>query len=180
MIRRALIVFSLVGCNAPQAAPTSPPAPTPAVQPVTAPDPRLHHEVHRAVMVDRKLAMCTDVEHWLSPPAAPNGEPWPPIDWPPPDLPVDEGTLVLARTCAEQFADRTVFGRCIIRSPTTQRFVYVMDVRYYDGRVYTDDTAMTSCLRDQGDWSRLDENDPRAQLARAEADLAEMERPRRR
>lgn len=122
-------------------------------------------------MLQNKLAMCTDEEKWLSPPSPPSQEPWPPSDWPSGWPPLGEGEIELQRPCVEQFADRTVFATCSNDSPASNRFVFSVRTHYYEGSVYLDDVAMTACLRVHGTWWRMDMSDPRARLAKAEAEV---------
>jgi hypothetical protein len=107
--------------------------------------------------------------------STPPEEPWPPPGFTPADIPPAEGQLAISQDCERQFADRTVFATCTHRiDETDRRFERhaIGVVTHYSGSVYTTDAWMTQCMREGGTWWRMDENDSRAEIARAEYDLA--------
>jgi hypothetical protein len=184
----SLAAALLAGCGSNEgrssatAAPTSSPAPVAAAAAAPPPPPppaipQVVHAQHMASFTSERLQHCSDFTIVLRPGPA-RHEPWPPEGWPPQRIPPGAEEIEIPQDCEKQFADRTVYATCTHRTDETSDTLekHAMGLQsFYSGVVYTTDAWMTQCMREGGTWWRMDENDSRAQMARAEYQLAESQ-----
>lgn len=137
-MRRVLVCLALVACSRKQPAPAPQPEPSSAVS-VTPSAPPAAREASYADLSGDVLSQCVDIRS--TDPSA--------LERAAGDA---KGATKLAKSCAQQFADRVELASCTV---TRKDGVYVRAAYYDFASVGEDDVEMSECIKAGGDWKSV-------------------------